>query len=211
MLLTLGMSLTTLMGGAFWFQKLFSRSILITDCLILLLSITILPLLPSSITKIIWPITSTFVGLFVCKYHLFEKIENITNRKGYLVELTVILFLMFTSFLIKFYLWNLNAWGRFDGFYAFMIILAITLMYKYIPNIIVKTIRGIGSLGMFYWFIHSIFVVGNREFLNVLYWPYFPPLITIWGIVLVTIPVLVTNTISEKIFVWSKRMIDKIF
>ena len=93
----------------------------------------------------------------------------------------------------------INKLGAFDGIFAFGTILSLkTLLYS-IPQLIKRGVIWIGTYGMFYWFLHSAFVIWRSPLLEILYMPYYSVAITLWGIVLTTPLVFVCKWIATKI------------
>ena len=172
------------------------------DFLLYIIWVLIVPYVPIAIIKYTWPITSTITGLLVCKYGLFEKC------KGYLKLLRVwntiglsvgILFL--TVFLRHFFS-GYNAWGRLDGIYSFLTILSYLLIYPLLCRTIKKCFYLLGAMGLFLWFMHSIFVF-DSDLAAILYAPRYPILITLWGIILMIIPTIIVAKIHKSVMNFS--------
>ena len=175
----------------------------ILDLSIYIVFLVVIPYLPGSLLNIIWPISATVMGFLVCKYQFFYKIRSLKMMNNSITAISISIILVILTVLFRHEFSYYNIWGRLDGMYSALFISAILLLYKVIPQYITKIIVWVGTMSMYLWFLHSIFVM-NEALLTVLYFPYIPIIITIWGIILMAFPAFICKKMSgslEHIFI----------
>lgn len=190
---------------------LLSRTNKYIDLLILISSILFVPQLPKWFLNTMWPLTSTISGYLVCKYDVFSYCKSMLKNRNKFFTCVMALTFLISCLLSRHFFRSYNAWFRLDGIYSFLFILSILLLIDFFPIKLKNALSYIGGLAMFLWFIHSIFAIGDIELRYVLYYPYFPLFITIWGILL-SLPFAIIcrkihQSITEKMLI-SKKTIN---
>ena len=102
-------------------------------------------------------------------------------------------------FVIRHEFQYLNEWGRLDGFFAFGVIFSILIIIDMLSERFKKLMSWIGATSMYFWFLHSIFVVKGNMFISVLYKPQYSLLITLWGLIMMCPFVWLCNRLIKKI------------
>lgn len=156
-----------------------------------------MPFLPSSVLIVLWPITSSLTGYLVCKYNILGALINIKTA-----TMRVILSFQFiiVAFCLRHFLSGCNAWGRLDGIYALLIISSVLMILPLMNKSLKQLLATVGALGVFYWFLHSCFVIPDNKMVNLLYMPYIPPLILVWGLLLMTLPAMGCKKLQSKVY-----------
>lgn len=177
---------------------LFKRTNLVYDLAIITLLILIIPNTHLQIKSIIWPINASLIGFIAYKYAIFDTLKKYISRfYNNTIPVVLSIIVLLIVFCLRHFASGYNAWWRFDGIYALLFISAVLSIINHIGSTARKTLCYIGSISMYLWFIHSIFAVGNDEIRQILYYPYLPILILVWGIALCIIPSLLIRKIHS--------------
>lgn len=180
--------------------KLFSRTRWYIDLSVLIMIMALLPKGPTLILSIIWPIPSTLSGLFACKYKLLEVLHSVVSIKSQLYfPVLVDLFIIFMVLACRHEFSGYNPWWRLDGLFVLLFIAAFTDLFNYISPIVLKILRFIGSIGMYMWYLHSLYMVDINTWENILYYPGYPFLILTLGIIMMIPPAIFCKKVSDSI------------
>lgn len=169
---------------------------ILLDIFLLILVAALIQVLPECVQKNAWPLPASITGYMVSKYKMFT-VLGVIRRGRYTSLISVLILLVMVA--VRHESSLINKWGAFDGIFAFGTILSLKTSLSSIPEQIKRGVIWIGTYGMFYWFLHSAFVIWRNPLLEILYMPYYPIAITLWGIVLTTPFVFVCNWIATKI------------
>lgn len=181
------------------------NSPILMDILIIILFSTALSFLPFKISIIIWPITASLLGFIVSKYGIFSYLRNLFYNKSKIQIFFFSVLIFLTACIFKIYIYQYSSiypwlrWRPFDGILSFFIILSILISIRYYPKWIINILQLLGTLGLFIWFFQSFFAVGPTAIRKILFLPYFPPLILLWGILLTSIPAYICNFFHTKL------------
>lgn len=179
--------LVKLLNGKKWYLDLGVYALLVT----------VIPYtLPIQVLDTVWPIVPSLGGGFAHKYRLFEKAQNVVGNFTVYGNIAVSLFLILLVFTLRHELSGYNAWCRLDGFYASIFIFAVVEILSCCHQLFSKVLRFLGRISMYLWFLHSIYFVGGIQMEKILYMPYYPVLITIWGVALMIPPALICKRLS---------------
>lgn len=190
-------------------SRLFLKTTFIVDLLIFILSIGIIYKIPVDIANTIWPINASISGILSSKYNIIGTIRGFWLKRPvflcYISNLSIILFVIFCRHEFS----GLNPWWRFDGIFCTLFISAILCILYHINNHVHKVLAFIGSLSMYLWYLHSIYMIDHNHWEGILYAPYFPPIILIWGMLLMLIPAKFCKSINGQILKYISRIYDK--
>lgn len=186
--------------------KLFTRSKWYVDLSMLIMLMFLLPKWSAPILSIIWPITSTLTGMFAYKYKLLEVLQLAFTIKNKLYfRIFVDLFIIFMVFACRHEFSGYNPWWRLDGLFVLLFIAAFTDLFNYISPKVLNVLRFIGSIGMYMWYLHSLYMVDINNWENILYYPAYPFLILTLGILMMIPPAIFCKKVSDKI---SSKILD---
>lgn len=150
-------------------------------------------------------LSSVLVGIFVCKYSLFEKIDKVLGGRNILLYILLIAATIF----IRPYFPKIG--GNKDAILVVILLYSIISIIRSLNSNKIKSILtflGIYSMNM--WFVQPIFYTGKYDILQqILFYPKYSILIYIWCVILVLLIAIGCTYIQKYIFNLYKWCINR--
>lgn len=130
-------------------------------------------------------LSSVLMGIIVCKFNIFQTIDNFIRPRNVFFYIGLILFVIFA----RGYLHTVSLSLNHDAVWVVILIYSILgILRNFSFSWIEKCLTLLGEYSMNMWFLHAIFFTGTLNILQkLLYLPQYSIFVFIWGIIL-TLP-----------------------